>query len=111
MTSSTTSSLVSEMLHEYGEVTRAALREYLPQREPRRYLYDLLNDYPQRGGKMMRPSLCIATARPLGAPNGHANPTPVAFERLHNALLVHHDIQEATRQGREHSPPPPTHHR
>ena len=56
-----TSSLVSAMLREYGEITTAALREYLPTREPRRYLYDLIADYPLRGGKMMRPSLCIAT--------------------------------------------------
>ena len=61
------SSLVPDTLREYGELTRTALRDYLPAREPRRYLYDLIADYPERGGKMMRPSLCIATARAFGA--------------------------------------------
>src|SRR5258708_35165038 len=100
MRSSTTSSLVSEMLHEYGDVTRAALREYLPERERRRYLYDLLNDYPQRGGKMMRPSLCIATARMFGAPIEQAIRTAVAIELLHNALLIHDDIEDGSEQRR-----------
>jgi hypothetical protein len=50
------------VLQEHGVLTRQALRRYLPALEPRRYLYDLVADYPRRGGKMMRPSLCIATA-------------------------------------------------
>ena len=100
MTSSTTSSLVSAMLHEYGDVTRAALREYLPEREPRRYLYDLLNDYPQRGGKMMRPSLCIASARLFGARIEQALYTAVAIELLHNALLIHDDIEDGSERRR-----------
>src|SRR5260370_3172740 len=100
MTSSTTSNLVSEMLHEYGEVTRAALREYLPEREPRRYLYDMLKDYPQRGGKMMRPSLCIASDRLFGARIEQALRTAVAIELLHNALLIHDDIEDGSQRRR-----------
>jgi geranylgeranyl diphosphate synthase type II len=64
---SVTSSLVPAILNEYGAMTQAALKEYLPVREPRRHLYDLVADYPLRGGKMMRPSLCIATACAFGA--------------------------------------------
>jgi hypothetical protein len=30
--------LAPSMLQEYGDITRAALREYLPSGEPRRYL-------------------------------------------------------------------------
>ncbi len=97
-----TSSLVPAMLHEYGDVTRAALSAYLPKREPRRYLYDLLNDYPQRGGKMMRPSLCIATARLFGAPLEQALGTAAAIELIHNALLIHDDIEDGSEQRRGH---------
>ena len=60
--------LVSSLLREYGEATRALLFQYLPSAEPRRYLYDLAADYPRRGGRAFRPSLCIATARAFGAP-------------------------------------------
>lgn len=100
MTTSNTAGLVSAVLQEYGNVTRAALREYLPEREPRRYLYDLLTDYPQRGGKMMRPSLCIATARLFGGRIEHALHTAVAIELLHNALLIHDDIEDGSEKRR-----------
>ena len=92
--------LVPTMLREYGELTRAALAKYLPSREPRRYLYDLLSDYPQRGGKMMRPSMCIAAARMFGAPLENAMNTAVAIEMLHNALLIHDDIEDGSEKRR-----------
>jgi len=98
--SNTTSRLVPEMLREYGDLTRAALTRYLPSKEPRRYLYDLLSDYPHRGGKMMRPSMCIAAARLFGAPLENAMRTAVAIELLHNALLIHDDIEDGSEKRR-----------
>lgn len=98
--SGTTPTLVPTMLREYGDLTRAALARYLPSREPRRYLYDLLSDYPQRGGKMMRPSMCIAAARLFGAPLENAMSTAVAIELLHNALLIHDDIEDGSEKRR-----------
>lgn len=94
--------LVRSVLEEYGALTRRALRRYLPAAEPRRYLYDLVSDYPGRGGKMMRPSLCIATARAFGARAEDAVRAAVAIELFHNALLVHDDIQDESqlRRGR-----------
>jgi geranylgeranyl diphosphate synthase, type II len=94
-------SVAPQILREYGDLTRAALKEYLPSQEPRRYLYDLITDYPQRGGKMMRPSLCIATARAFGARAVDALRTAAAIELLHNALLIHDDIEDEslTRRG------------
>lgn len=93
--------LAPAMLRDYGELTRSALKEYLPLREPRRYLYDLITDYPMRGGKMMRSSLCIAAARVFGARVEDVLPTAVAIELLHNALLIHDDIEDdsLTRRG------------
>lgn len=88
------------MLREYGDLTRTALASYLPSKEPRRYLYDLLSDYPLRGGKMMRPSICIAAARLFGAPLENAMRTAVAIEMLHNALLIHDDIEDGSEQRR-----------
>ena len=59
-------------------------------------LYELLADYPQRAGKMMRPSICIATARAFGAERGRRSRSAVAIELLHNAMLVHDDIQDGS---------------
>lgn len=100
MYNTATPKLVSAMLQEYGTITRTALKDYLPAGEPRRYLYDLLSDYPERGGKMMRPSLCIATARAFGARIEEALRTAVAIELLHNALLIHDDIQDGSEERR-----------
>ncbi len=92
--------LVAEVLEEYGEATRAALIDYLPRKEPRRHLYDLLPEYPHRGGKMLRPSLCIATARAFGARLDEALRSAVAIELLHNAILIHDDIEDQSEERR-----------
>ena len=93
--------VVRETLAEYGAMTRAAMKAYFPAAEPRRHLYDLLTDYPQRGGKMMRSSLCIATARVFGASINEALLSAVAIELMHNALLIHDDIEDESEQRRD----------
>lgn len=92
--------LVPDVLHEYGALTRDALRRCLPSGDPRAYLYDLLSDYPQRGGKMMRSSLCLATTRAFGGSLEDALSSAVSIELLHNALLIHDDIQDGSEQRR-----------
>jgi geranylgeranyl diphosphate synthase type II len=93
---------VADMLDEYGASVRVAMASYLKPREPRRYLYNLVSDYPRRGGRMLRPSLCLATARAFGARANEAVNTAVAIELLHNAFLVHDDVEDESdaRRGR-----------
>jgi len=43
--------LVPGVLKEYGDVTRVALCDYLRPRDPQRHLYNLVADYPRRGGR------------------------------------------------------------
>jgi geranylgeranyl diphosphate synthase type II len=94
--------LVADLLREYGDVVRAGLKDYLQPREPDRHLWAPAADYPARGGRMLRPSLCIATARAFGAAPGDATRSAVAVELLHNAFLVHDDVEDEsdTRRGR-----------
>jgi geranylgeranyl diphosphate synthase type II len=92
--------LVGDMLDEYGALTREAMQAYLPKAEPRTYLYELLADYPRRGGKMLRSSLCLAMARATGADIEDAIASAVSIELLHNALLVHDDIEDASEERR-----------
>jgi geranylgeranyl diphosphate synthase type II len=92
--------LVPTVLREYADATRAVLFDYLPNVEPRRYLYDLVADYPKRGGRGFRPSLCIATARAFGAPLGAAIQTAVSIELMHNAMLIHDDIEDESEERR-----------
>jgi geranylgeranyl diphosphate synthase type II len=76
------------------------LFDYLPTAEPRRYLYDLVADYPRRGGRAFRPSLCIATACALGAPLELALQTAISIELMHNAMLIHDDIEDESERRR-----------
>jgi geranylgeranyl diphosphate synthase type II len=92
--------LVSSVLRQYGEATRTLLFQYLPSAEPRRYLYDLAADYPRRGGRAFRPSLCIATARAFGTPMELALRTAVSIEMIHNAMLIHDDVEDESEQRR-----------
>jgi len=94
--------LIPDVLAEYGALTQQALLDYLPAGEPQAHLYDLVSDYPQRSGKMMRSSLCVATARAFGARTEDALCSAVAIELLHNALLIHDDIEDGSeaRRGR-----------
>ena len=96
----TDSDLVEEVLAEYGALTRAHLKAWMPRGEPRSYLYDLIGDYPARGGKMLRSSLCIAMARAAGATIEAAMPTAVSIELLHNAMLIHDDIEDGSDERR-----------
>jgi geranylgeranyl diphosphate synthase, type II len=74
----------------------------LPSDEPRKYLYDLMPVYPHRTGKGLRPVLCMAACAAYGGSYEEALPFAAALELLHNAFLVHDDIQDAStvRRGR-----------
>ena len=86
----------------YGAATRAELEAYLSAERPAPFLDDLLVDYPSRGGKMLRPSICIANARAFGGGREAAVRCAAAIEILHNGLLIHDDIQDGSemRRGR-----------
>jgi geranylgeranyl diphosphate synthase type II len=96
----TDSALVEAVLSEYGKLTRSSVQRYLPSDEPRSYLYELVAEYPGRGGKMLRSSLCIAMAKATGASAEDALASAASIELMHNALLVHDDIEDASDERR-----------
>jgi len=55
-----------------------------------------------RGGKLLRPSLCLLVCEALGGDWQAALPAAVAIELLHNFTLVHDDVEDASpeRHGR-----------
>jgi geranylgeranyl diphosphate synthase type II len=91
---------VRRVLDEYGELTRARLDEYLRtwSRDP--HLAALVRDYPSRGGRMLRSSLCLAAASVFGARPTDALDSAVSLELLHNAFLVHDDIEDESEERR-----------
>ena len=57
---------VRSMLGRYQALVLESLQKVLPDKEPRRHLYDLVPSYLLRSAKGFRPGLCIATCRAFG---------------------------------------------
>jgi geranylgeranyl diphosphate synthase type II len=72
------------------------LQAAIPQGEPSKYLYALLQSQMQREGKGLRPALCLATCGAFQGDDGRALPTAAALELLHNAFLIHDDIEDSS---------------
>lgn len=87
---------VEGVLDTYRAVTMKELLALVPSREPRHYLYDLIAAYPRRAGKGLRPALCIATCRAFGGDTAAAINSAVGIELLHNAFLVHDDLEDGS---------------
>src|SRR5689334_18316113 len=56
----------------------------------------LLLDYPLRPAKALRPTLCLSVAAALGADDAAALPSAAALELLHNAFLLHDDVEDGS---------------
>ncbi len=66
----------------------------IPDRRPVDSLYGLMREYPARGGKGLRPTLCIATCGAFGGHSEDAVLIATAVEMYHNAFLIHDDIED-----------------
>ena len=85
-----------ERLAWYRGMLGDTLASGVPSWEPQRHLYALVKDFIDRSGKGLRPALCIATARALGGRGEDAFPASAGLEMLHNAFLVHDDIEDGS---------------
>jgi geranylgeranyl diphosphate synthase type II len=77
-------------------------RLYSPDGPESGTLFELILDYPNRGGKAVRPTLSIATCLGLGGRIEAILPTAATLELYHNAFLIHDDIEDESllRRGR-----------
>ena len=73
-----------------GEIDRL----FAPGQRGASRLYELILDYPRRGGKALRPALSIATCLGLGGHLEAVLPTAATLELYHNAFLIHDDIED-----------------
>jgi geranylgeranyl pyrophosphate synthase/uncharacterized protein with NAD-binding domain and iron-sulfur cluster len=90
-----------ERLGWYRDLLSDTLASGIPTDEPQKHLYGLARDFIERSGKGLRPAFCIATARALGGRSEDALLAAAGIEMLHNAFLVHDDIEDGseTRRG------------
>ncbi|MBC8259874.1 MAG: polyprenyl synthetase family protein [SAR324 cluster bacterium] len=66
----------------------------IPDSEPKEYLYDLMQNYPLRGGKRFRPALVLLSCELFGGDPEDALTSAVALELFHNFALIHDDIED-----------------
>ncbi len=92
--------VVAEVLARHGPAVRERLQQVLVERQGSRYLDELVADYPARGGKLLRPCLCMAAAVAVGGRADDAVSTAASIELMHNALLIHDDIEDESEQRR-----------
>ncbi len=86
----------------YREMTLKELLAALPTGEPKAYLYDPLKSHLSRMGKGLRPALCMATCRAFGGTEQQALKSAVALEMIHNAFLIHDDVEDGSECRRTH---------
>jgi geranylgeranyl diphosphate synthase type II len=86
--------VITDDLERYGAMTREAAMRYLGADGLSPYLVDPATEYLLRGGKALRPALCLATCEAFGGDVQRALPSATAIELLHTAFLVHDDVED-----------------
>ena len=84
-----------DLLPHYEDLVAAEVQRVLHQDRGSR-LNDLVASYPSRRGKGLRPALLLATCEAFGGDVRDALPVAVALELMHNAFLVHDNIEDGS---------------
>ena len=84
-----------KFLERYVKAFDEAYLRYLKKRKPT-LLYEPIRDLLGRGGKRLRPSLCMMSCELFGGDLERALPTAICLELFHNFSLVHDDIQDGS---------------
>lgn len=82
-----------DLLADYGTRARRQALSYVPF-DASEYLVEPASDYLHRGGKGLRPALCLAACEAFGGRLDAALPTAAAIELFHTAFLVHDDVED-----------------
>ena len=81
-------------LNYVGELIEKKTLRHIPEGEPKEYLYNLMRDYPQRGGKRFRPALVLLSCELFDGDPHDALISAIALELFHNFALIHDDIED-----------------
>jgi geranylgeranyl diphosphate synthase, type II len=89
-----------EQLERYAVAAREVAARHLPCDGMSEHLRAPAAEYLGRGGKGLRPALCLATCEAFGGDPAPALPSAAALELLHTAFLVHDDVEDDSEQRR-----------
>ncbi len=91
--------MLDEMKRFKARVDRLVLDEILPGSHaiPEvELLYRMMRDYPERGGKGMRPYICVTSCRAFGGSEEDVLLTASCLELFQNWILIHDDIEDGS---------------
>lgn len=89
----------TDLLARYGALVAAEIRGTLAS-DPGSELDELVATYPVAPGKRLRPALLLAACEAFGGDVRDALPAALSLELMHNAFLVHDDIEDASSRRR-----------
>jgi geranylgeranyl diphosphate synthase, type II len=95
--------MLEEMKRVKGRVDALILDEILPKTNAVKevdLLYKMMRDYPERGGKGMRPFLCVTSCRAFGGDEDEVLLTAASLELFQNWILIHDDIEDGSEMRR-----------
>ncbi|MDR2866620.1 MAG: polyprenyl synthetase family protein [Methanomassiliicoccaceae archaeon] len=90
---------VKKILSEYSKRFDGPIDEFLPPEKPDNLMKATVQ-YPQAGGKRMRPAMVLAAAGAVGGNKDKAMPLAVAIEYIHNFTLIHDDYMDGDEKRR-----------
>jgi len=91
--------LQAEMKRVKARVDDLILNRLLPKSSTTKevdLLYRMMQDYPMRQAKGMRPFLCVTTCRAAGGTEDDALLTAACIELFQNWILIHDDIEDGS---------------
>lgn len=100
MTATASPREVEQTLGRYAAAVREGVEDVLGRQREAPYLSELVGDYPRRPGKGIRAALVIAACRAYGGSIREALGPAVAIELMHNAFLVHDDVEDRSARRR-----------
>jgi geranylgeranyl diphosphate synthase type II len=95
----TVTQVVDVMARVKTAVDELILQRLLPTSSPIKevaLLYKMMRDYPERPAKGLRPLLCVTTCKAFGGSEDDALLTAACLELLHDWILIHDDIEDAS---------------
>lgn len=97
------SPMLEDMKRVKARVDSLILEHLLPKSHPQPeidLLYRMMRDYPERGGKGMRPFLCTTSCRAFAGDEDEALLTAASLELFQNWILIHDDIEDGSEMRR-----------
>ena len=85
---------LQDFLRRYVPLIEEEMFSFLPLQEPGEFMYRPMRDYPERGGKRLRPALVLLACDALGGDLQKAIRTASAFEMFQSFAVIHDDIED-----------------